>query len=333
MRKLANSHPLLSSILSTTEEGKTSEKSGQEVATDGRPELDPIWIQSSHLQLATCDWSKMTFDPALGLKTVPPTPSAPIQNQFLLERSQKSSEAFQFQDRPLEDADMLVPLPESIISDVDPAELKTVTHEEGLDEFTPVPVTSTGPTGQLSTKHCPLTQQPLLAQPSNKDNARTHRPQFQTIQKLIEQKSVPSYLRPSILKKVEFNKNKVSKMSPRKAETPASKQVPPAKKGVKKPTNAAVKAIIKPGFNNQTLRKMNGLMKKLDNELPIMMIPIDEALIRAQQRQQWLQALNLLMANLNKKESGAIFALYHRYPFPRFLDPLNPVDEFRGHQG
>ena len=100
-----------------------------------------------------------------------------------------------------------------------------------------------------------------------------------------------------------------------------------------RPTNTALNVMVTPGFNNQILRKMHGLMRKLDNELPIMMIPIDEALIRAQQRQQWLQALNSLMANLNKKESGAIFALYHRYPFPRFPYPLNSGDNFKGQQG
>ena len=42
MRKLSNSNPLLSSMLSSTKEDKTFKGSGQEVTTDGRPELDPI---------------------------------------------------------------------------------------------------------------------------------------------------------------------------------------------------------------------------------------------------------------------------------------------------
>ena len=74
MKKLAKSHPLLSSMLSTTDKvieitNKTFDNNGQEVTTDGHPALDPIWIQAAHLQLAASDWSKMTFDPAFGLET------------------------------------------------------------------------------------------------------------------------------------------------------------------------------------------------------------------------------------------------------------------------
>ena len=87
MKKLAKSHPLLSSMLSTPDKviditNKTLDDNGQEVTTDGHPDLDPIWIQAAHLQLAANDWSKMTFDPAFGLETAPPKPPGPVQNQL-----------------------------------------------------------------------------------------------------------------------------------------------------------------------------------------------------------------------------------------------------------
>ena len=324
MKKLAKSHPLLSSMLSTPDKviditNKTLDNNGPEVTTDGHPDLDPIWIQAAHLQLATNDWSKMTFDPAFGLETAPPKPPGPVQDQLPLGQSPKPSGPFQ--DQPLlDDEDLLVPLPEAIIANVNPAKLETV-PQDGLDKFTPVPVTSTGKTGQLS-RHCPITKKPTLVHPTNKDNARTHQPQFQNLQKPVEQRPAPSCLRPRIPKETEFNKAKAPKMSPRKAKTPISKKVLPAKKGVKKPTNAFLAAMVKPGFNHPELRKMYGLMKKLDSENPILTTSAEAALMMAQQRQQWLQALNVLMANLNKRESGSIFALYHRHPFPRFPNPV-----------
>ena len=183
MKKLAKSHPLLSSMLSTPDKviditNKTLDNNGPEVTTDGHPDLDPIWIQAAHLQLATNDWSKMTFDPAFGLETAPPKPPGPVQDQLPLGQSPKPSGPFQ--DQPLlDDEDLLVPLPEAIIANVNPAKLETV-PQDGLDKFTPVPVTSTGKTGQLS-RHCPITKKPTLVHPTNKDNARTHQPQFQNL--------------------------------------------------------------------------------------------------------------------------------------------------------
>ena len=305
----------LSSILSTPKgstlsgiTNKTFEDIEQEIATDGHPALEPIWIQSAHLQLANSDWSKMTFNPAYGLDTISPKSSNTNKHWPLLD-----------------DADLLNTLPESSIADVDPTEFKKITQKgldeitpTCLDEITPVPVTITGQS-ELS-RHGPPTKPPPVIQPSTTDHAKTLRPpRQQRLQNQIEQKAVSSYPRPRILKEVEFNK--APRMSSRKVKPPVSKQVLPNKRGARKPTRSLLNAM-KPGFNNQDLRKMFGLMKKLDTENPILTTEPEVALMMAQQRQQWLQALNIVVANLNKKESGTIFALYHKYPFPRYPNPV-----------
>ena len=110
-------------------------------------------------------------------------------------------------------------------------------------------------------------------------------------------------------------------MSSRKVKPPVSKQVLPTKRGVKKPTRSLLNTM-KPGFNHPDLRKMFGLMKKLDTENPINTTPPEVALMMAQQRQQWLQGLNMIVAKLNMRESGTIFALYHQFPFPRYPNPV-----------
>ena len=111
--------------------------------------------------------------------------------------------------------------------------------------------------------------------------------------------------------------NQARRMSTREVKPPINKQVSPNKRGARKPTKSLLNAV-RPGFSNQYLRKICTLMKKLDTENPILTTPPEVALMVAQQRQQWLQALNIALANLNKRESGTIFALYHRHPFPKY---------------
>ena len=322
--KQGKSFTLLSSILSAPKgstlsgiTNRTFENIEQEIATDGHPALDPIWIKAAHLQLANRDWSKMSFNPAYGLETISPKPSNENQHWPLLD-----------------DADLLNSLPESSIANADPTKFEKEITQKGLDEFTPplvdeitpVPVAFTGQTGKLS-RHGPLTKPLPMVQPSETDQAKTLQPPRQSQQKQVEQKTVPRILKEvefnevpqSILKQVAFNK--AIRTSSRKVKPPVSKQVLPNKKGARKPTKSLLNAM-KPGFNNQDLRKMFGLMKKLDTENPINTTPPEAALMMAQQRQQWLQALNIVVANLNKKESGMIFALYHQFPFPRYPNPV-----------
>ena len=75
-------------------------------------------------------------------------------------------------------------------------------------------------------------------------------------------------------------------------------------------------------FQKQVFKRIYDYMKKLDARKPGLSVNHFEALKVAQQRQIWLQAWNVLMANLNKKESIDIFTLYHRHTFQPF--PKNP---------
>ena len=190
MKSHGESQPILTAILSATDsatssniKNETLQNSKHFTSNKVHPTLNPISIQETDYE-----WSNVTFDPAYGLETITPYSSDSNSNKHW---------------PLLDDADDLDSLQESSIANIDLAKWKEIT-QDSLDDITPVPVTSTGPTGQLSNKHCPLTQQPLLAQPSNKDNARTHQPQFQSLQNLVEQNSAPSYLRPRILKEVAW---------------------------------------------------------------------------------------------------------------------------------
>ena len=195
--------------------------------------------------------------------------------------------------------------------------MRTIT-QKGLDEITPVPVTSTGLTGTLS-RHRQLTQPPMVVHTINSDHAKTLQPSGQGQGGQMDQQAVTSLLRPRIIKAAEIRK--AQRLSQKSVKPPISKQVSPNKKGARKPTQALLNAI-KPGFNNQDLRKIFGLMKKLDTDNPILTTPPEVALMIAQQRQQWLQSLNIALANLNRKESGMIFSLYHRFPFPKYQQNL-----------
>ena len=69
-------------------------------------------------------------------------------------------------------------------------------------------------------------------------------------------------------------------------------------------------------FHREEFNRIYTFMKRLDTTHPIFATPPYQALKVAQQRQQWLQACNVIMANVNKKESTDIFALYAKHPFP-----------------
>ena len=307
MKNQGESYPLLASILSATNgatssdiRNKTFKNSKQFTANDGHPALDPIWIHETHLQLTNTEWSKMTFNPAYGLETIPPSSSDSNNNSN--------------QHWPLlDDADYLDSLQESSIANVDLAKWEKIT-QEGLDEITPVPVTNTGQTGKLS-RHHPITEPPIVVHQTSMDHAKTLQPPGQGQEDQVNHQSVTSLLHPRILKAAETKK--AQRMSQKKVKPPVSKQVLPNKKGGRKPTQTLLNAM-KPGFNNQDLRKIFGLMKKLDTDNPIITTPTEMALMVAQQRQQCLQAINVAMANLNTEEAGMIFALYHNYPFPKY---------------
>ena len=310
MKNREESYPLISSILSTSN-GSTqilasnsglsfSNMSGRESTTDGHPALEPLWINSSHLQVSNKDWSKMSFDPEYGLKTVPPPSFEPNNNSN--------------QHWPLlDDEDLLDSLQESTIANVDISKFETSTQKD-LDAITPVPVSCTGSTGTLS-RHGLLKEPPRMVPSTNLDQAKTLQPPGQGQKQQIDRKPSTSLLRPRIIKEEKLDQ--APRMSTREVKPPISKQVSPNKKGARKPTRALSHAV-RMGFKNQYLRKIGTLMKKLDTESPILTTPPEVALMVAQQRQQILQSINIALANLNKRESGTIFALYHRHPFPKY---------------
>ena len=317
MKDKGGSYPLMSSILSTTNgstqilatgndinssdiTNKNFTRSGQESATDGHPALEPLWINSSHLQVSNNDWSKMNFDPEYGLETVPPPSFDPNNNSN--------------QHWPLlDDDDLLDSLQDSTIANVNISKFKTSTQKD-LDSITPVPASYTGPTGNLSRHGLPKGP-PLMVPSINSDHAKTLQPPGQGQEQQINKKPMTSLLRPRIIKEEKLNQ--APRMSTREVKPPIRKQVSPNKKGVRKPTKTLLNAA-RPGFTNQYLQKIYTLMKKLDTGNPILTTPPEMALMMAQQRQQWLQTLNIAIANLNKRESGTIFSLYHRHPFPKY---------------
>ena len=311
MKNQGESHPLLAQILSApngaTSSGIKNEiisNKKQSTATYGHPALDPIWIQENDLQLTNTEWSKMTFTPAHGLEKILPNSS--------------DSKTISNQQWPLlDDAKYFNSLQDSIITNVDLAKFEKITQKL-LSEIPPVPVTNTGPTGQLSNLH-PVIGPPIVVQQSNVNLANILQPPGQSQKDQVDHQSLTSLLHPRILKAAEIRK--AQRMNHKKVKPPDSKQVLPNKKGGRKPTKAVINAL-KPGFNNQDLRKIFGLMKKLDTDNPNTTTPPEVALMAAQQRQQWLQALNIGVANLNRKEAGIIFALYHRFPFPKYHQNL-----------
>ena len=317
MKDKEGSYPLISSILSTTNgstqilatgndvnlsdiTNKSFTRSGQGSATDGHPALEPLWINSSHLQVSNNDWSKMNFDPEYGLETVPPPSFDPNNNSN--------------QHWPLlDDDDLLDSLQDSTIANVNITKFKTSTQKD-LDSITPVPASLTGPPGNLSRHGLPKGP-PLMVPSINSDHAKTLQPPGQGQEQQINKKPMTNLLRPRIIKEEKLNQ--APRMSTREVKPPIRKQVSPNKKGVRKPTKTLLNAA-RPGFTNQYLQKIYTLMKKLDTGNPILTTPPEMALMMAQQRQQWLQTLNIAIANLNKRESGTIFSLYHRHPFPKY---------------
>ena len=317
MKDKEGSYPLISSILSTTNgstqilatgndvnlsdiTNKSFTRSGQGSATDGHPALEPLWINSSHLQVSNNDWSKMNFDPEYGLETVPPPSFDPNNNSN--------------QHWPLlDDDDLLDSLQESTIANVNITKFKTSTQKD-LDSITPVPASLTGPPGNLSRHGLPKGP-PLMVPSINSDHAKTLQPPGQGQEQQINKKPMTNLLRPRIIKEEKLNQ--APRMSTREVKPPIRKQVSPNKKGARKPTKTLLNAA-RPGFTNQYLQKIYTLMKKLDTGNPILTTPPEMALMMAQQRQQWLQTLNIAIANLNKRESGTIFSLYHRHPFPKY---------------
>ena len=71
-----------------------------------------------------------------------------------------------------------------------------------------------------------------------------------------------------------------------------------------------------PKFKCDKIKKLYSALKRLDAKVPSKFATKDHALRMAQARQNVLQSLNVQVANMNKTEATAIFALYSKPPFP-----------------
>ena len=68
-------------------------------------------------------------------------------------------------------------------------------------------------------------------------------------------------------------------------------------------------------FQDHDFNQIYDFMKRLETKRSESSTTHLEALKVAQQRQIWIQAWNVIMANLNKKEAIDISTLYHRHTF------------------
>ena len=260
----------------------------------GQPKLDPIWIQPSD-----DPWSEMSFDPPFGLQSImSPIPTQTIHHQP--------------EDQLLEDSDLLVPLPDpDAIHSINPISFLSTTNNV-LDELTPNPIPGSSKqyTGRLSKPAPPFKKTTKL--PTRKQScARTYHQQPQQKQNNTLPQPNPVQVKQKKIQRVSPTKKKVTSMLTKDTQTWVSIMA--------KSTQTLVDC--ESNFINAYFKKIYAIMKKLDTTNPLFATPPSQALKVAQERQQLLQAFNIIHANVNKLEASATFALYHRYPFPPYIQP------------
>ena len=74
-------------------------------------------------------------------------------------------------------------------------------------------------------------------------------------------------------------------------------------------------------FHNDDYSKIHTIMKKLDTSNPLHVTPPSQTFQVIQHRQGLLQAMNIIVANVNKKEATTTYAMFHRSPFPPYKQP------------
>ena len=268
--------------------------------TGGHQNLDPQWVQpsSNHHDGAS-------FDLPLGLETI----TSPIPTQTI---------HYPPQMEQLGDFDALVPLPEHLldtmpneITPLDPAPFLHDLQEDLVPLTTnPVPTSSTDIT-EGSSKTAPDMQKPQKPSTKKESCARTYHRQPQ-------QKQNRTFLHPNPIK-VRSKKN--LKVCPAKKKAP-SLLTKDTQTWVSKMTQSTQTLIdSESSFHNDDYSKIHTIMKKLDTSNPLYVAPPSQTFQVIQQRQGLLQALNIIHANINKKEATTTFAMFHRYPFPPYKQP------------
>ena len=301
-----------------------------------------IFIHPMQLQQTTCPYDNMSFDQSYGLDTSDPTYG--LNTNFSDFRSSFTSNLpvmsdHQTQNWHLEDSDLLTPLPENLLYDVDLEQIKKVNENE-LDGIVPV-TNQKSHMPEVPPQDPPMTKLPKKIHPKdltlqNKSsdsppaNPNVLRPRIITrlIKEAERKLGTQSFLQQSQLIGSQSNREKsMTQMGQDRIQPKTPRKVVPHT-ATKLPVKKAVKATqtCSQGddkvFHREKFNRIYGLMKKLDVKNTIFSTPPYEALKIAQQRQIWLQAWNRIMADVNVTESTEIFALYFRYPFQPV--PKNP---------
>ena len=305
-------------------------------------ENNQIFIHPMQLQQTTCSYAEMSFDRSYGLNTSDPTYGldtnfSDFTSSFTSLSPMTSNQ--QTQNWHLEDSDLLIPLPENLLHDVDLEHIKKV-NKDGLDGIVPVTNQTThNPKGPPQDP--PMTKLPkkihpkdLKIQTKSTDippaNPNVLRPRI--ITRLIKEaerklgthnlQQQSHLINPQSNREKSMNQlghNKVQLRTPRKVISPTAPRMPVKKTAKATQTGSQGDNAV---FHREKFNRIYGLLKKLDAKSSIFSTPPYEALKIAQQRQIWLQALNRIMADVNVSESTDIFGLYFRYPFQPV--PNNP---------
>ena len=315
--------------------------------SDNSYNLNPKWIQPIQIQHTTHPYERTSFKPADGngnnvsiLNQDGITPSNTTYgsemsvfnfNQTLNSKPQNHVQTWSF-----EDSDLLVPLPESLLHNVDLEKLQNISQPV-LNNIQHGTIHSTITRNQSMTTA--LMQVHSEATLQNKTIGESHTShdliKARVIAKIkeVELKEGPKRFKPQSLmvdprpirrnptRKTgnnniqEVNPTKVNK--PTKAKTPRAKKLP-IKKAVKSTQTYYQRDDAL--FQDHDFNKVYDFMKKLDTKRLESSTTHLESLKVAQQRQIWIQAWNVLMANLNKKEAIDVFTLYHRHTFQQCLE-------------
>ena len=291
---------------------------------------EPTSIETSYgneMNVAKLDTDDITSsDPSYGLGT-----SVLNFNQTL-----NSKPHNHVQNLNLEDSDLLIPLPESLLYNVDLERLQNI-NQPVLD------------TTQHNTMHSIISKnlsmsnnQRLVYSEATLQNNMTN--ESYTSQDLIkarviakfkevELKGGPKRFKPQSLmvdpRPIRKNptrqtgSNRSQKVTPTKVNKPTKTKTTRAKKlPIKKAVKSTQTFYQRDDalFQNHDFNKIYDFMKKLDTKRLESSTTHLETFKVAQQRQLWIQAWNVLMANLNKKEAIDIFTLYHRHTFQPCLN-------------
>ena len=314
---------------------------------DQRHYHNQIFIHPMQVQQTTCSYANMSFDQSYDVDTIGQTYGlntnfSDFKSSFTSNPPVRSDH--QIQNWHLEDSDMLTPLPDNLLHDVDLAEIEKVNHDVDLEEIDKidkneldgaVPVKnlkSNKP--EVTPKDQPMTKLPKKIQPRDPTlqtkgsdhppaNPNVLRPRIITrlIKEAERKLGSQSFqqrshrISPQLNRENPMNtmgEDRIQPKTPRKVVSHTATRLP-VKKVVKatQTLSQGDNAV----FRREQFNRIYGLMKKLDVQNTIFSTPPYEALKIAQQRQIWLQAWNRIMADVNVSESTDIFGLYFRYPF------------------